>query len=160
MLVLALAAFTIVSCKNEKPSVVKTVEKNLTPEGSVIVADSLTYSLVTHSSEDVDATDGEEFKSFLHEKLINYIFEQLYDGKLKAYDFYSDKEMTIKEIKEIEKSEGFSRSKVGKVQFNDQWYFDNKGVLNKRTNSMTFGLESYSNAGSFIGYKALFKIKF
>jgi hypothetical protein len=150
----------LVSCNTNKTSEGKSSEKTTTLSGTYVLSDSLVFAIVTHASENADPYENEEFKSFLHEKLIPYIFEQLYAEKLKAYDFLTDEELSLKEIKKIEATEGFSRSKVGKVQFNEQWYFDKNGVLNKRVNSMTLGVESYSNQGNFYGYKALFKIKF
>lgn len=150
---------TISSCNNDKPSV-SALSTKTNPEGSFVLIDSLVYGIATHPSENIDSTEYEAFKSFLQEKLINYVFEQIYTGKLKAFDFATDKELTIKEVKELEKKQGFSRSKVGKVQFDEQWYFDKHGVLYKRVNSMTFGVESYSNAGNFVNYNALFKVKF
>jgi hypothetical protein len=149
---------TIISCNNDKPNISTLTKQN--PEGSAILIDSLVYGISTHPSENIDPYENEAFKSFLQDKLINHIFEQIYSGKIKAFDFFTDKELTIKEVKELEKKQGFSRSKVGKVQFDEQWYFDKNGVLNKRVNSMTFGVESYSNTGNFVDYNALFKIKF
>jgi len=152
-------AASIISCKNDRTAVPISITKT-NPEGSIILTDSLVYGIVTHTSQDADPLENEEFKTFLQENLINYIFDQLYAENLKAFDFFSGKELTIKEIKKIEKTEGFSRSRVGKVQFNEQWYFDKNGVLNKRVNSMTFGVEHYSNQGTFLNYNALFTINF
>jgi len=150
----------IISCNSDKTSVIRPSENTTDTQGISVLADSLVYSIVTHTNENDDSTENVEFKSFLQEKLISYIFEQLYAEKLKAYNFLTDEKLSLKEIKKIEAAEGFCLSKVGKVQFNEQWYFDKYGVLNKRVNSMTLGVESYSNQGNFYGYRALFKIKF
>jgi len=156
---IAMLAITTISCNNNKSEVSK-VKLEVTPEGSTILADSLIYGIETHENENSDISENEAFKSFLQEKLINYLFDQIYSGNLKAYDFFSDKELSIKEVREIEKAEWFSRSKVGKIQFDEQWYIDKDKSLRKRVKSMTLGVESYSNQGNFIGYRALFKVKF
>jgi hypothetical protein len=156
---LAVVTLAFFSCKNDK-KLTTGVSDNVNLKDLTVLTDSVVYGIITHATENIDPYENEEFKSFLQDKLIGAIFEQLYAGKLKAYDFFSNKELSIEEIRNIEKKEGFSRAKVGKVQFNEQWYFDNKGVLTKRVNSMTFGVESYSNQGNFTGYNALFKIKF
>jgi hypothetical protein len=160
-LVGGLVLFTLAfnSCKNDKKATSE-FSNNSTVKEANVLTDSLVYGIVTQVSENIDPYENESFKTFLQNTLINSIFEQLYDGKFKAYDILSDKLLTIKELKEIEATEGFSRSKVGKAQFNEQWYYDNNGKLNKRVNSISFGLESYSNQGTFYGYKALFKVKF
>jgi len=156
---IAMLAITTISCNNNKSEVSK-VKLEVTPEGSTILADSLIYGIETHENENSDISENEAFKSFLQEKLINYLFDQIYSRNLKAYDFFSDKELSIKEVREIEKAEWFSRSKVGKIQFDEQWYVDKDKILRKRVKSMTLGVESFSNQGNFIGYKALFKVKF
>ena len=156
---IAMLAITTISCNNNKSEVSK-VKLEVTPEGSTILADSLIYGIETHENENSDISENEAFKSFLQEKLINYLFDQIYSGNLKAYDFFSDKELSTKEVREIEKAEWFSRSKVGKIQFDEQWYIDKDKSLRKRVKSMTLGVESYSNQGNFIGYRALFKVKF
>ena len=156
---IAMLAITTISCNNNKSEVSK-VKLEVTPEGSTILADSLIYGIETHENENSDISENEAFKSFLQEKLINYLFDQIYSRNLKAYDFFSDKELSIKEVREIEKAEWFSRSKVGKIQFDEQWYIDKDKSLRKRVKSMTLGVESYSNQGNFIGYRALFKVKF
>lgn len=161
ILLIGIAVLTMAttSCNSKKTEVAK-VNFAITPEGATVIADSLIYGIETHENENSDISENEAFKSFLQEKLINYLFDQIYSGNIKAYDFFSDKELSIKEVREIEKADWFSRSKVGKIQFDEQWYIDKDKILRKRVRSMTLGVESYSNQGNFIGYKALFKVKF
>jgi len=147
------------SCNNKKTEVAK-ANFAITPGGATVIADSLIYGIETHENENSDLSENEAFKSFLQDKLINYVFDQVYNGKLKAYDFFSDKELSIKEVREIEKAEWFSRSKVGKIQFNEQWYVDKDGILRKRVYSIILGVENYSDKGNFINYRALFRVKF
>lgn len=153
-------AIALISCNNEKPSENKPSEKSVSLDGATVLADNLIYSIATHASENVDSSELVEFNKFLKGELINYIFTQIYSGKLKAYDFFSEKELSINEVKDLERAEGYDRSKVGKVQFNEQWLMDKNGMLIKQVNSLTFGIEHYSNQKTFIGYKALFKVKF
>jgi hypothetical protein len=157
---IAILAIVIISCNNEKPSVEKVSEKTILPDGGYVLTDSLIYGIFTHSMENIDSSEIAGFRTFLQRKFIDYIFNQIYAGKLKAYNFFTDKELSIKEVKSIEKSEGFNRSNVGKVQFNETWVIDKQGILTKRVNSMTLGTEHYSNQGTFVGYNALFTIKF
>ena len=153
-------AIAFISCNNEKESVNKVSEKSINLDGALVLTDSLIYSIATHPSENKDSSELAGFNLFLQKKLIDYIFKQIYSEKLKAYDFFSEKELSVNEVKEIEKTEGFNRSEVGKVQFNEQWLIDNNGMLIKRVKSMTLGIEHYSNQGTFLNYNALFTIKF
>lgn len=153
-------AIALISCNNQKPSVSKNSEKSLINNGAIVLTDSLTYGIATHASENVDSSELVEFNKFLQGDLIDYIFNGIYDGTLKAYDFFSDKELSVKEVKAIENSEGFNRSRVGKVQFNEQWLVSKNGILTKRVKSMTLGVEHYSKQGTFLNYNALFKVRF
>ncbi len=153
-------AITIVSCKNEKSPFSGVSEKSTSIEGKLVLTDSLVYGIATRANENADSSELIEFNTFLQGKLFDYVFNQLYEGKLKAYDFLSDEELSIDDVKAIEKTNGFIRSKVGKVQFNEQWFIDKNGNLLKKVNSMTLGVERFSKQGTFVGYNALFKIKF
>ncbi len=159
LLIIVLAVVTT-ACNNEKPKVVKLAGESPMLNGAIVLIDSLTYGIATHASENVDSAELAGFKSFLQGGLIDYIFKQIYKGDLKAYDFLSDEELSIDKVKEIENTDGFERSKVGKVQFNEQWVIDKDGSLLKRVNSMTLGVDRFSKQGTFVGYNPLFKIKF
>ncbi|HCT30374.1 MAG TPA: hypothetical protein DIW31_06495 [Bacteroidales bacterium] len=147
----------LVACNTKKPSENKA---NNSVEETKVLTDNLVYGIATRPSENADSSELVEFGTFLQKDLINFIFDEIYAGKLQAYDFFTDKELSIDDIKLIEKTEGFDRKKVGKVQFNEQWLVDKNGGLIKRVNSMTFGIEHYSSQGTFLNYNALFSVKF
>jgi hypothetical protein len=153
-------AIAIISCNNEKTKVSKVSEKSTILDSGLVLTDNLVYGIATRASENADSSELAGFSTFLQGKLIDYLFDELYTGRLKAYDFFSEKELTINEIKEIEKADGFERSKIGKVQFNEQWVVAKNGVLIKQVNSMTLGIEYYSKQGTFLNYNALFTIRF
>lgn len=146
------------SCKNDGNSKLAQSNRAPLPKGSIIIADSIIYDVVIRAIDTSDTWESERLKTFKQDVYIDNIFDQIYKGELIAYDFYSGQKLSVKDVKDIEKSEGYSRSKVSKVQFNEQWVIDSLGVLNKHINSMTLGLESYSHQGTFTGHKALFKI--
>lgn len=147
----------LMACNSNKLSENKV---NVSLDGATILSDNLVYSIATRPSENADSSELVPFGNFLQKDLINFIFDEIYSGKLKAYDFFTDKELSIEDVRMIEKSEGFDRRKVGKVQFNEQWLIDKKGELIKKVNSMTFGIEHYSAQGTFLNYNALFNVKF
>jgi len=156
-LLLSCLTILLVACNSNKSS--ENTAKTSTDETKVL-ADNLVYGIATRPSENADSTELVPFGDFLQKDLINFIFDEIYSGRLKAYDFFTDKELSIDDVKTIEKSEGFDRKKVGKVQFNEQWTVDKNGTLIKRVNSMTFGIEHYSEQGTFLNYNALFNVKF
>lgn len=157
-LILVCLAAVISACNSNKPS--EDTKKISSDETIKILTDNLVYGISTRPSDNADSSELVQFGNFLQKDLINFIFEEIYSGRLKAYDFFSEKELSIEDVKTIEKSEGFDRKKVGKVQFNELWYVDKNGMLIKRVNSMTFGIEHYSEQGTFLNYNALFNVKF
>ena len=156
-LLLACLTMLIVACNSNKPSENTAKTSN---DDTKVLADNLVYGIATRPSENADSSELVPFGNFLQKDLINFIFDEIYSGRLKAYDFFTEKELSIDDIKAIEKAEGFDRKKVGKVQFNEQWCIDKNGMLIKRVNSMTFGIEHYSSQGTFLNYNALFNVKF
>lgn len=156
-LLLSCLTILLVACNSNKSS--ENTAKTSTDESKVL-ADNLVYGIATRPSENADSSELVQFGDFLQKDLINFIFNEIYSGRLKAYDFFTDKELSIDDVKTIEKAEDFDRKKVGKVQFNEQWLIDKKGGLIKKVNSMTFGIEHYSEQGTFLNYNALFNVKF
>lgn len=156
-LLLGCLIILIVACNTNKPA--ENNADSSKDKGKVLV-DNLVYGIATRPSENADSSELIQFSNFLQKDLINFIFEEIYAGRAKAYDFFTDKELSMDDVRLIEKSEGFDRKKVGKVQFNEQWYVDENGMLVKRVNSMTFGIEHYSDQGTFLNYNALFNVKF
>ena len=63
-------------------------------------------------------------------------------------------------MKEIENREDFSRDKVGKLQFWESWYFDEKNhVFQKKVHAILIAYEVLTPEGDVRNYKAAFYIK-
>lgn len=124
-----------------------------------IIADTIVYDVILRNIDTSDIWEAECLKYTNQEEFINYLFDGLYSQQFIAVEFLGDKMLSIKEIKEIERSDGFSRSRVSKVQFKEQWYIDSCGNLQKDIISYTLGIEAYSKQNSFLGHKALFVVK-
>jgi len=154
------AILTIASCNQKRPQAEPIARDTRIPLKSVKVADSIVYDVIVRDIDGEDPWEAERLQTFSQDTFVNYLFQQLYAGKYKAYHFETGKQLSAKEIRAIESQPGYNRSRVSKLQFNEQWYFDSTGVLNKRVNGITLGLEAYSSQGTFKGHKALFRVKF
>jgi hypothetical protein len=147
--------------ENDKPALqpsLNTLEERKMDElnNVKIVADSIQYRAVIASN---DPTIKDYVKTLKHGEFIDFIFESLYNGKLKAYSFENNKLLSLEEIKSIEKQEGFKRELVGNIFFNEQWLINEKtGQLYKKVNNMVFGYELYNSTGDLKGYKPMFKV--
>lgn len=114
-------------------------------------------------------------------KLVDAIFEAVYDGRVTAYDFISDEPLSIEEVKEIESSidtlyiENFEtgelemkvveadlrRDEITKVFLKEDWYFDEENFrLDKKVLGLAFAKESYDSKGNLRGHEPLFIVYF
>lgn len=156
------------ACKNQNPdqkekiniAPVKTgafYETYLNSNNSVIIADTIIYDVVIKNAFPED--DWQEFclKNVDRTALANIIFNAIYNGKLTAYDYQQEKPMTIKEVQELEKE--YSRDKIAKIQFIEEWYFDEKEMkMGKRVNEIMLAYELNNFDGEIRGYKAGVKV--
>ena len=95
------------------------------------------------------------------EALTDSIFDDVYKGKLLAYDYETQKQLSVDEVKKIESKQKYSRGIVGKYQFQEAWYYDKQNhTFIKKVHSIIFGYEIYDETGFVKGYKPLFKVKF
>ncbi|MGE0077737.1 MAG: hypothetical protein AB7S48_07755 [Bacteroidales bacterium] len=124
-----------------------------------IIADTIVYDVILRNIDTSDVWQAECLQRLNQNAFIEYLFDGIYSDRFIATEFMSDKVLSIKDVKDIEKSEGFSRAKVSKVQFRERWYIDSLGVFQKEVLSYTLGLETYSKQNSFLGHKALFVVK-
>jgi hypothetical protein len=94
-------------------------------------------------------------------ELVDSIFEDIYNGKLIAYDFNTHNKLSLDKVKNIEKTTGYSRDIIGKFQFREGWYYDKAHhAFIKKVYSIIFGYEVYDENKNVKGYKPLFKIEF
>jgi hypothetical protein len=161
-IIIGLLALSIpISChKSESP------EKSAT--SSMIVADSLAGVLIAENIiQDIviknydpdDAWTEECLKGMKREVLVNMAFDLAYSGKARVYDFDTNERLTVRQLKQLERKEGFSRDKIGKIQFIESWYLHpEKVILTKKVSSMVLGYETYDSKGEFRGYLPVFRM--
>ncbi len=132
-------------------------ETDLNSSNSVIIADTIIYDVIIKNVSIED--DWQEFclKNVDRTALANIIFNGIYNGKLTAYDYQQESPMTIEEVKELEKE--FSRDQIGKMQFIEEWFFDEKDMtMGKRVNEVMLAYEILNLDGEVRAYKAGVKV--
>lgn len=146
---------TNVSCKqNSKES--NEAKNNVSLS---LLADTITYDAVINNPNPDDLYTERFLKRLNKEKLIDAIFDAVYSGKLKAYAIFGNKEMSIDQVKALENVKGFSRSKIGKVQFTESWYLDENSLsISKKVIAMAFGYDHANEDGIVDSYKPLFRV--
>ena len=124
-----------------------------------LVADTIIYDVIVRNTNPYDTWIEKSLGRLQHRKLIDSLFALVYEKKIKAYDYFSNEEMSINQVKELENEEGFSRDRIGKMQFTESWYFDKRTeTLQKEVISIALGHELYTDSGEFRGYKPVFKL--
>ncbi len=85
--------------------------------------------------------------------LADKIFDAVYSKRLKAYNYITGEEMTIEEIKNLEKE--FKREDIGQILFTEDWYFDEQELkMYKQVNSIMLAYFRYDDDGNLLGNKS------
>lgn len=113
--------------------------------------------------------------------LVNAIFDAIYEGRVKPYDFITDDPLSIEDVKAIESSidtiyiEDFEtgeiemkvvedelrRDEITKVFVKEDWYFDTANFkMEKKVIGISLAIENYDENGNLRGYTPLFIVYF
>jgi hypothetical protein len=153
--------FLIWNCGNECPEnnqIESTTHFSDTLSG-FIIADTITYDVIIKNN-DSSAVWNEEFLRYIKRNmLIDSIFSGVYSGRFEPYSFFSGEKLSIREVREMEKEDWFSRDAIGKIQFSEVWYSKSGSFsIEKKVYSIVLGVEQFDNFGHLKGYKPVFKI--
>ncbi len=151
-----------VSCRQEKTN------RKIMPEfhasadtciGGTVFADHIIQDIIIKNNNPDDMWAEECLKGMQQKALVDTLFSMVYAGKAVAYDFDTNEKLTLKQIRKIEKKEGFSRDKIGKIQFVESWYLNtSSATMTKNVSSLVLGYETYDSQGEFRGYLPVFRI--
>jgi hypothetical protein len=126
----------------------------------ISIADSINYGVVIKSRDTSDNWQEKWLKSFDREEFVDFIFEAVYEGRLQAYDYFTQKPLSLKAVKNLEARDDFRRSRVGKLQFKERWYFNTSSLqMVKEVYAVMLAYEVYRDDGTFRGYKPAFMVR-
>jgi hypothetical protein len=149
------------SCKDsvKDQSTQTKIESEITGMDYTSLASPITYDVVIKNPDPEDKWIQLCLEKLDRETLVDIIFDAVINEKVAAYDYLTDKPMTLKEIRELEENEEFRRSRIAKVQFIEDWYFDRETFSMKKTvHSIMLAYEVYDLDGNIRGYKPAFKV--
>jgi hypothetical protein len=142
----------------EKPSSVS-VTSSAIPSG-IEVADTIIYQVVISNPNPEDEWTTRCLKGLNRKSLVDSIFNMVYEGKLTAVNHDTHEKITIKQLKDIEKAEGFTRDKIGMIQFTEAWYLDPAiRAMTKKVLAMDLGYDYHPGDGDMVVYKSLFRVE-
>ncbi len=124
---------------------------------ATVVALPIIYDVVIKNSDPENDWQAECLKKVEVQTFANIIFKAVYEKRLIPYNYNLEIPMTIDEVKQLEKE--FKRERVAKVQFLEEWYFDEKKLqMGKRVNAIMLAYEKYDAKGVVKSYKAGIKV--
>ena len=152
--IITLLLLCLLGCEDNRPAKAK-VDANIT-----VWADTIIYDVLISNPDALDEWATTKVKDVRHKKMVDDLFDMIYSGKKKVYDYYTNEEMSIADIKEMEADERFPRNRVGKLQFTETWLYDkNTSELKKQIHSILLAYELYNDSNQLRGYKAAFYLK-
>ena len=135
------------------------VSENNDSASAYLIADTIIYDVIIKNTNPYDKWGEKSLGKLQRGRFIDSLFALVYEKKAKAYDYFSNEELSPRQVREMEKEEGFSREDIGKIQFTEAWYFNKKlKTMNKKVISVALGHELYADSGELRGYKPVFKI--
>ena len=160
VMVLMLFGMLMIGCDKEWSKEKKhSIQTDSINDEFISIADSINYGVVVKARENADKWQKKWLSNFDRKELVDFIFEGVYSGKIQPYNYFEDKPISVKQVKELESKEEFDRSKVGKIQFKERWYFDPEHLkMMKEVYSVMLAYEVYRENGEFRGYKPAFKV--
>jgi hypothetical protein len=126
--------------------------------GTLLIASDIVTDVIIKPAADGDPWEIEKVAGYKGEAMVNAVFDRIYNGSLTAYDYHTGEPLSARDVKEIEKEFNNDRSKIGKLSFTEDWYYDPaNNTIAKVTKSVVLGYELCNNEGRVYGYKAAFK---
>jgi hypothetical protein len=159
--VLIFAMSVLISCRESTKTVNPlSYADNISDTGAgILVAENIIQDIVIKNTDQNDVWAEECLKGMKQGTLVDIAFELAYSGKAVVYDFDTHEKLTTRQLKQLEKKEGFSRDKIGKIQFVESWYLHpDKVTVTKKVSSMVLGYETFDSKGEFRGYLPVFRM--
>ena len=143
------------SCKQEEPA-----EVLISQDSSDLVAQDIIYDVLIQAETD-NPWEIEKVAGYKGADMINSLFESIYESELSVKDLITGEELSAKDIKKIDGTEGFERDKIGKLQFTEDWFYSPSQMkLEKKIKSIVFGYRSFNDDLNRMAYFAEFEVEF
>ena len=163
IIILLIAGITACKQQNSEPSVTRQAKtlKDTALLDFQSIAESIRYDVIIKNPDPDDEWTETCLKGIDREKLVDEVYKAIYAGKVKAYDYYTDEPMSVKQVKEIEKQAESDGAEVAKVQFLEDWFFDSVTFnFYKKVHFIMLAYELLDENGKARSYKAAFYVPF
>ncbi len=134
-------------------------ETNLSDTNAIRISDTIIYDVTIKNPEPQDDWTASCLKYVDVKAFANVIFQAIYSGRATAYDYYKETPFSIEQVRQFERNPDFRRERIGKVQFIEKWYFDEKNfAMGKKVLGLMLAYEIPDTNGKPKGYKAGLKV--
>jgi hypothetical protein len=126
----------------------------------IIVAKDIVTEVIVKPDTTGDPWEMEKVKNYNGDEMISHLFTDIYKNKYPVYDILTGSQLDPVTIRSTAKEFGNDISKISKIQFLEDWYFDpSSNKMIKKIKSISFAYAVTREKGLPPGHKALFKIK-
>ncbi|HOU96366.1 MAG TPA: hypothetical protein PLN06_07055 [Bacteroidales bacterium] len=154
---------TATSCKErrkEHKAAPTPTSFDTTSAGLIIIGYDIITEVILKPESSGDPWELEKVKGFNGEPMFLNLLEKIKQDKIKVYDCITGEILTPSEAKKILRETDSDISKIGKIQFIEDWYFNPAtNEIIKKVKSMSFGYELEREEGLPPAYKPWFRIK-
>ncbi len=126
---------------------------------AISLAPRIIYDVTVKNPDPDDQWTTECLQDLDLKTLVDLVFDAVYQGRLKAWEYHEERPMEIDEVRALEQDPEFDRSRIARVQFTEDWYFDREKLcFTKRVKSIMLAYEVYDLQGKVRGYKSAFQV--
>ncbi|MBN1416750.1 MAG: hypothetical protein JW973_16760 [Bacteroidales bacterium] len=144
--------FVLASCRKTEPAVTTEIPAMGVTDSAagILVAENIIQDIIIKNNDPDNYWAAECLKGMHRKALVDIVFDLAYSQKALVYDFDTNEKLTVRQLKQFEKKEGFSRDKIGKIQFVESWYLNpDKVSITKKVSSIVLGYEINTNEGIY-----------
>lgn len=155
-----LTLFSLSGCVESKVQEAAIILSEKGLNSTHLLADTIVYSVDIFNTDTLDSWADWRLKNMNTPKLIEEVFENVYSGRLKAYDYFSNAPLSEEDVRAIESKPDYARSLIEEIQFEETWLFSpEQQIFHKEVHSFVLGYALYSQSGEKMGLKPVFRVR-
>ena len=150
------------SCKNGKvkENTREVSVSTVAVSGLITVAKDIITEVIVKPDSLGDPWEAEKVKNYNGREMFIKLFENIGNKKVTVFNYLTGDPLSSEDVRKMEKEIGTDLSRIAKIQFLEDWYFDpSTNKIIKKLKSASFGYMASAGKSDPVRYKALFKLK-